>query len=88
MLDAATGERLDLDALFAADDVDADMGLHVTEEVVRSATAVDPVRVRQARPTLDGLVFGFSPYEAGGRSDSSRDVTFPWSIYRMAERSR
>lgn len=45
------------------------------------------MRIRQARPTLDGLVFGFSPYAAGGWSDYTRDVTIPWHVYRMAERA-
>lgn len=88
VFDTATGDWLDLDTLFAAGGVDADMGLEVTEEVVRLVTAVDLVSVRQARPTADGLVFGFSPYEAGGWPDYTRDVTIPWSVYRMAERSR
>ena len=88
VFDIATGERLDLDTLFTAGGVDVDMGLEVTEEVVRLMTAVDLVSVRQARPTVDGLVFGFSPYEAGGWTDYTRDVTIPWSLYRMAERAR
>ena len=88
VFDTATGERLELAELFAGGGVDADMGLQVTEEVVRIVTAVDLVRIRQARPTLDGLVFGFSPYEAGGWSDYTRDVTIPWHVYRMAEGSR
>lgn len=87
VFDTVTGERLELAELFAGGGVDADMGLQVTEEVVRIVTALDLVRIRQARPTAAGLVFGFSPYEAGGWSDYTRDVTIPWHVYRMAERA-
>ena len=88
VFDAETGEWLDLAALFAAGGVDPEMGLSLTDAVVGRITGMPKVVIRQARPTAEGLVFGFSPYEAGSWADYTRDVTMPWRIYRIAERSR
>ncbi len=83
-----TGRRLGLEELFAAGGFEAAMGLSLTDEVVRRVTGMPQVTIRQARPTAAGLVFGFSPYEAGSWVEYTRDVTIPWSVYAMGETSR
>ena len=88
VFDTATGERLDLDALFVAGGVDPALGWELTDEIVRRITGMPEVTIRQARPTVDGLVFGFSPYEAGSWVEYTRDVTIPWRIYAMGDTSR
>jgi hypothetical protein len=88
VFDTATGERLDLDALFAAGGVDPALGWELTDEIVRRITGMPKVTIRQARPTVDGLVFGFSPYEAGSWIEYTRDVTIPWRVYAMGATSR
>jgi hypothetical protein len=85
VFETATGERLGLDALFAAGGVEPDVGFVVTDLVVRRVTDMSKVTIRQARPTEEGLVFGFSPYEAGSWVEYTRDVTIPSSVYRMVE---
>ena len=84
VFDTATGGWLDLDALFAAGGLDPSAALELTDVIVRRITGMPQVTIRQARPTGDGLVFGFSPYEAGSWVEYTRDVTVPWSVYRMA----
>jgi len=88
VFDTATGERLGLAELFTAGGSDAAIGLALTDAVVRRVTGMPQVTIRQARPTVDGLVFGFSPYEAGSWVEYTRDVTIPWSVYAMGEASR
>jgi len=84
VFDTTTGQRLELAEIFAGGGVDPAIGSALTDDVVRRMTGMPRVTIRQARPTADGLVFGFSPYEAGSWVEYTRDVTIPWSVYRMA----
>ena len=80
VFDATTGERLALDALLAAAGLDPSGALEATQRIVRTVTSTRFAEVRQARPTADGLVFGFSPYEAGSFAQGTRDVLIPWEL--------
>ena len=82
VFDATTGARLTLADLYAAAGVDLDTGLTITREIVGIVADWDEIRVRQARPTEEGLVFGFSPYEAGPFSEYTRDALIPWELLR------
>lgn len=81
VFDTTTGERLELDDVFSAAGIDAGVGRELAEVFVRAvAEHPDPV-IRQARPTGDGLLFGFSPYEAGPFSEYTRDALIPWELF-------
>jgi hypothetical protein len=83
VFDTSTGRRLELDEIFAGGDVEPAIGTALTDDIVRRMTGMPRVTIRQARPTADGLVFGFSPYEAGSWVEYTRDITIPWRVYRM-----
>ena len=80
VFDRATGERLTLDALFAAGGRDPDAAFAAVVDIVETVTDWPDPEVRQARPTAEGLLFGFSPYEAGPFSEYTRDVFIPWEL--------
>ena len=51
--------------MFRAAGIDAGVGRELAEVFVRAVAEHPFPDIRQARPTGDGLLFGFSPYEAG-----------------------
>lgn len=80
VFDATDGTRLFVDDVLALAGFNPSGALPLATEIVSVVTSTrDPV-LRQARPTRDGLVFGFSPYEAGSFAEYTRDVFIPWDV--------
>lgn len=82
VFDTRTGAQLDLSELYRSGGVDPDAGREVTADIVERITDTREVTLRQARPTMAGLVLGFSTYEAGSGAAGSRDVLVPWELLR------
>jgi len=80
VFDTASGERLTLQMLFEAGGLDPEAAFDAAVDLVSSVTGKREPIVRQARPTAGGLVFGFSPYEAGSFPEYTRDVLIPWAL--------
>ena len=83
VFDSRDGMLLDLEDIFVAGGIDPEVGRSTADSIVRRVAGRPSVTLRQARPTADGLVFGFSPYEAGSWVEYTRDVFIPWRVLRM-----
>ena len=81
VFDVATGQRLSLEQIIAPAGLDLEAMTDVVNEVVAAIAGRWDVTLRQARPTEDGIVFGFSPYEAGSFADYTQDLFIPWDAF-------
>lgn len=75
-----TGVRLDVPAMLGIVGLDPTTTVVRVNGIVETVTGAPRVEIRQARPTREGLVFGFSPYEAGSFAEYTRDVFIPWDV--------
>jgi hypothetical protein len=82
VFDTRTGAQLELSDLYRSGGVDPEAGRGITADIVERITDTREVTLRQARPTMAGLVLGFSPYEAGSGAAGTRDVLVPWELLR------
>jgi len=80
VFDATTGMRLLPVDLLELAGLDAQVALSEVTRILAVVTGTQDLEVRQARPTDAGLVFGFSPGEAGSWPEYTRDVLIPWVL--------
>ena len=81
VFDAATGTRLTLAEVLEPTGLDVAGARDLVERIVAHLDGDGwEVELERARPTAEGLIISFAPYEAGPYSDGTRQLFVPWDV--------